>query len=501
MASSTKPLANSAPPPGFTGAGNYRWVWQAPVFALLGALAIYVVGSTRSVAGTILILLSPFMVGVVSIGLGQGFTKAIAIGKTLQWWHGLWFLAFFSGLIWRSVGGLNESPQDPVDATAGVRIVLEVILGLSLLMLLAARRRSWITSAVRGLPGGLFALGMIFLVSTVWSIFPAWTFVKSGEFLLDVALLAAMLVAIKSIDDYENFLNWTWCIYGSLLAWIWVGIVLFPHDALQRGVGTLGVQLFGIVPWVHANSVGEYAAILAVVAVSRLLANTGGKQDRFWYTGILLFSLATLILAQTRSAIAGFVVALVLMLFLSGRRALNVFLLFSCAMLLLIGGVSTVALEFLQRGQDIHVVQQLTGRTQYWAIAWHKFLERPWTGYGAFAGGRFLVLTYFPVNHSQMHSDYFEILIGTGFLGVAAIFAVLISTWYVLSRIYRRSSPGSLERILSIEAMGVLAVLTVRSFLNDTLIWHPYLPFLVVLGFAEFVRRQGFSTPIRSRQH
>lgn len=494
MASSVKPLANSAPPWPPAGARTSRWFWQVPAFALLGGLAIYVVGSTRSVAGAILILAAPFMFIVVSIGLGQGFTKAIAIWKTLKWWHGLWLLAFFSGLIWRSVGGLNESPQDPVDATAGLRMVLEVILGLSLLMLLAARRKSWITSILRGLPGGLFALGMIFLVSTTWSVFPVWTFLKSGEFLLDVALLATMLVAIKSIENYENFLNWTWSIYGSLLAWIWLGIALFPKDALQRGVGTLGVQLFGIVPWVHANSVGEFGAILAVVAVSRLLSNTGGKQDRFWYTGILFFSLATLILAQTRSAIAGFAVALILVLFLSGRRALNVFLFFGGALLLLIGGVSTVAVEFLQRGQNIHVVQQLTGRTQYWAIAWHKFLERPWTGYGAFAGGRFLVLTYFPVNHSQMHSDYFEILIGTGFLGVACIFVVLASTWLILSRIYRRSAAGSLERILSIETMGVLAVLTVRSFLNDTLIWHPFLPFLVVLGFAEFVRRREYAS-------
>ena len=500
MALSAKPLENGTSAWGHAGARNFQGFWQVPVFGLLGALAIYVAFSARTVGEAIIVLLAPFLLVVVSIGFSQGFTKAVAFAKTLQWWHGLWFLAFSSGLIWRSIGGLNDTPQDPVDATVGVRIVLELLLGLSLLLLLAARRQSWITSIFRGLLGGLFALCLIFLLSTAWSVSPAWTFLKTGELLLDVALLAVMLVAIQSLRAYENFLDWTWTIYGSLLAWIWMGILLFPHDALQRGVGTLGVQLFGIVPWVHANSVGEYGAILGIVAVSRLLSHRGGKRDLFWYTGILFFSLATMILAQTRSAIAGFGVALILVLFFSGKRALNAFLLFCGVTLVLIGGVSTIVLEFLQRGQNIHVVEQLTGRTQYWAIAWQKLLERPWTGYGAFAGGRFLVLTYFPVNHSQMHSDYFEILIGTGFWGVAAILIVLVATWYILYQTYRRSSADSLERILSIESMGVLAVLTVRSFLNDTLIWHPPLPFLAIVGFAEFVRRRRISPPSRNPQ-
>jgi O-antigen ligase len=500
MALSAKPLENGVSAWGSAGARNFLGLLPILGFALLGALAIYAIGSARTVSEAIILLLAPFLLLIVSIGFSQGFTRAVAIGGTLKWWHGLWFLAFCSGLIWRSVGGLNDTPQDPVDTTAAIRIVLEVLLGISLLLLLASRRQSWIASMFRGLPGGLTCLGLIFLVSTAWSVLPLWTFLRSGEFLLDVALLAVVLVAIPSLKGYEEFLEWTWSIYGCLLAWIWMGIVFFPHDALQRGVGTLGVQLYGIVPWVHANSVGEYGAILGIVALSRLVSNRGGKRDRFWYLGLLFFGLATLLLAQTRSAIAGFGLAMILVLLLSGRRALNIFLFVGGVTLLLVGSVSTVALEFLQRGQDIHVVQQLTGRTQYWAIAWHKLLERPWTGYGAFAGGRFVVLTYFPVNHSQMHSDYFEILIGTSFWGVAAIFIVLAAAWYILSRTYRGSPADSLEKILSIEAMGVLAVLTVRSFLNDTLVWHPPLPFLAVLGFAEFVRRRGIRMPGRNPQ-
>ena len=57
-----------------------------------------------------------------------------------------------------------------------------------------------------------------------------------------------------------------------------------------------------------------------------------------------------------------------------------------------------------------------------------------------------------------------------------------------------RSAPGagncySLVQRLQVEAIGILAVLSVRSMFTVELIWHPPLNFLLVLGFAEYLRR------------
>jgi hypothetical protein len=59
-----------------------------------------------------------------------------------------------------------------------------------------------------------------------------------------------------------------------------------------------------------------------------------------------------------------------------------------------------------------------------------------------------------------------------------------------------------MERDLSVECIGVMGMLTVHSFFNNELCWHPPLLFLAVLGYAEFLRRrmkeQRGNVPFRS---
>jgi hypothetical protein len=47
-----------------------------------------------------------------------------------------------------------------------------------------------------------------------------------------------------------------------------------------------------------------------------------------------------------------------------------------------------------------------------------------------------------------------------------------------------------MEYQLAVEAVGVLAIVTVRSFFTIHLVWHTSEQFLVILGFAEFLRRR-----------
>ncbi len=91
---------------------------------------------------------------------------------------------------------------------------------------------------------------------------------------------------------------------------------------------------------------------------------------------------------------------------------------------------------------------------------------------------------------STLHSDYLEIIVGTGIWGLIPALAALLGTWWFLVRYLQRSSEATLERQLAYEAVAVLGLLTFRSVFMTMLTWHPPLDFLVVLGTAEFLRRR-----------
>src|SRR4029077_9164065 len=125
-----------------------------------------------------------------------------------------------------------------------------------------------------------------------------------------------------------------------------------------------------------------------------------------------------------------------------------------------------------------------------WGLAWQKFLEHPLLGYGAYAGGRFAVLAGNKVDVSTLHSDFAELMVGTGLLGVILAVIVLLGTWWALFGAFRNSSLETSERQLVIEAIGVFGVISTRSVFTSNLFSHPPLMFLAILGYAEFLRRR-----------
>jgi hypothetical protein len=42
-----------------------------------------------------------------------------------------------------------------------------------------------------------------------------------------------------------------------------------------------------------------------------------------------------------------------------------------------------------------------------------------------------------------------------------------------------------------VEALAVFTVVMIRSMFSTTLFWHPPLPFLLIVGYAEFLRRRS----------
>src|SRR5207244_5459756 len=192
----------------------------------------------------------------------------------LHWWHWLWFLVLASGLVFR-IRDIEAIQEAPLDVWAAARIGLMGLVAMVLLGRLASRASNWDAALVRGLPAGVCLYGLISLISMLWSLYPMWTLYKSVEYLIDVALLAAVVTVVRNIDEIKSLFDWTWLLCGLLLLTVWLGVLLRPDVAAVKGIGLIGVQIQGIFPWISSKGVGELAAILLVVPATGLLFRKG----------------------------------------------------------------------------------------------------------------------------------------------------------------------------------------------------------------------------------
>jgi len=244
------------------------------------------------VIGALLVLL------LLGLALPQLKTNAAYLKGRLNWWHFLWFLIYVSALVFR-VRDMDQFRSTPVDAWAMFRILPELFLGLYLLLSLAMRRMLWLGSLFQGIPGVLAIYALYCTLSTLWSIFGAFTFYKSVEFLLDVSVLSAILCFFTTAEQYKIFFDFTWTVYAIETFWCWCQVVIWPSEVLIDG------RLKGVFPMTAYNAVGEYGAVLCIVAICRLVPFQQGVFKRSWYACLFIFGLATLLFSQTRNTIFG----------------------------------------------------------------------------------------------------------------------------------------------------------------------------------------------------
>lgn len=403
--------------------GRAGWWFALPVafIGYLGCAALFGFASRFSHADLVVIagaLLAVPAIVVLASALRQGLSHARTLFSSLKWWHWLWALTVVSALTWR-IRGASEIASQPVDAWAAVRIGIDMVVAFILPGRLALRRTHWLGSMLRGLVGALTVFGLVCLASTAWSVFPTWTLYKSVEYLIDIALLAAILESLDSPLQFRNLFNWTWTLYGGLLLSVWLGTLLWPHEAfygqiLQRGAA-LESRLQGVLPAISSNDVGTYAAILGLVSLTRLFPASRERFPKPWYILLLIGSLVTMVLAQTRTAFAGFAFGGLFILLYSKRGKLGALLTFVVAPVLALATMGGLIWSFLERGQTEAQLATLSSRAQWWSFAWQTFLERPLTGFGAYAAGRFAVLAKLGLGEtSTLHSDYLDVLVGTG---------------------------------------------------------------------------------------
>src|SRR5713226_600154 len=422
---------------------------------------------------------------IILWGLQSAPAKLKSFATQFRWWHFLWLLVVLSGQVFR-VRDVEAIQANPLDFWAVYRVVLMSIVALVLLSRLVFRRTSWDESFFRGLIGLVTGYAMVSLVSTLWSVYPMWTLYKSIEYLVDLALIAAVVVSVKTVEEFKTLFDFNWVILSFLIGTVWLGVAVWPEGAIIHQ-GLLGVQIQGVLPAMETNGVGDLGAVLGVVTLARLLFPT--KHRRF-YLVVFFISMATLVLSQSRSPLTGFLVALILVLF--AARRICVIALFAVLLpaVLSVTHLGDLFWEFFQRGQTSKVFESLSGRVQLWELAWDLFKEQPLIGYGAYAGARFGVIANLRATAgSSILNTWLEVLIGTGLLGLMPFVGAFLGVWMVLLHFAARVRHGTVVHRLQVEAIGVLAVLSVRSVFTSELIWHPPSNFFLVLGYAELLRR------------
>lgn len=428
------------------------------------------------------------------IVLAWRLTSPPVQGGSLRWIYLAWALLLAASTVWNLAKDVRLS-ADEAGADNFVRLGFLALGCLFILFIGAKYRFALISEMSRGVLGIFFVFSLWGLASTLWSVLPTSTLYKSIEYSAMFALFAltissilmnirdprSRLLAVKSIFD------WNWFLVAMLLVSVYMGLIVFPEYAIVPGVGMLGFSISGAFPAISANGVGQHAAILGIVVFIRLLLK---PKSRLLYAPILAVCLVTMVLTQSRTPILAFLVAAAVVLVASRRFGLLAFLSFSVSTVLLSAYGQTI-FEFMRREQSEGNMQTLSGRTIYWQSSLEAVSESWINGYGANAGGKYVLQTLGEVGSSSVHSTWIETLLDTGVVGVALLLVGLTATWVGLFKVRSYAVASPVGRLIWFESLGVLVILSLRSVFTVTLVWTSAVLVLgLVLVFVSVMRRQ-----------
>jgi O-antigen ligase len=439
--------------------------------------------------------------------------------EEVRWVYLAWVLLFASTLVW----SISAESVNTAAAQAGTsNFVRLAFLGLGVVVtsIIAARYRfAFVGYLVTGVLGIFFLLTSWSFVTALWSVSPAVTIYKSFEYFAALFLVASALSMIRARPLTRTFqerllltkalFDWYWVLILALLLAVYLGILVWPTKAFASSIGLFSFKLQGVFPQVSSNGVGDFAAIIGTVVGARLLCRpregAAGqrltKSSRLIYTLVLAFAAITMILAQSRSPILGFLLAMIVVSIAAHRY--RIFLLatvFLCAMFFSnYGGVNDVTYDYMKRGQDEGNVESLSGRTGYWEAAFDATLEQPVGGYGAYAGGRYVLDRIDNSGVSSLHNTYMELFVGTGVVGLAILVAGLLATLYWLFRLRSRAALHPVSWSLWVESLGVLTVMLLRSAFSVPFIWSHVLTLGLILIFITVLRKS--KQPVRKRSY
>jgi O-antigen ligase len=205
-----------------------------------------------------------------------------------------------------------------------------------------------------------------------------------------------------------------------------------------------------------ANGVGRFAAILALIALSRLRGPELVK--RAGWSGLLALSVLGLALSESRTAILGFIVGS-LVIVIANRK-------FSW-LVAVVPGVFYFLYKawFVWRFKgNFENAFFLTGRETTWRKALSLSFQSPFVGHG-FHADRLML------EGEHVHMAYLHSLIQSGIVGAILFAGAVVGLWIMVVRnrvMQRTALVHGVPNLLLTESLALLGFLTARSFFEST---------------------------------
>lgn len=217
-------------------------------------------------------------------------------------------------------------------------------------------------------------------------------------------------------------------------------------------------------PFSQSTTFGRYLMFMVIFgfAVHRFL----GRRSRHALTVLLGVSLVFLLLTNTRSALLGAAIGLVVVAVL--HRSRRMMLLLVVVAVAGIAAVPAVGERFAQITTERSVGGGPTGNTLAWRVGyWTEIIaladRNPVTGIGPNMTQRETDAAKKP------HNDFLRAYVETGLLGLTAYLAVVVMLLHTGVRALRRAPPGSVERGIAIGFAGCAVAFVAVSLISNVI--------------------------------
>jgi O-antigen ligase len=384
------------------------------------------------------------------------------------------------------------------------------------------------------LPKGFSAFGALLAVTTLLVpdlLADAWK--KTVPVLGPVALLAVLVLGWtilsmqfsgqgwRTIDNYARFLLIPWCgLLAFALApsrfWLWIGamsgVALACAIAIAEMISGFERAGGGGNPIVFAN---------AVLALLVLAVYCRPQDKRPWTLPLLAVMLVlgtiAIVLSGSRGVLPGLGLVVLVAAIGSGGRgarfrigvslgALLLLLALMCAVPWLTAHMRLENIQTdLQKYSTGHVDSAVGARLEFLSLAWHAFLDHPWTGVGIDRFGtlvdqlpvcRTQELTVCTLHHAHNDLAQWSATLGIpGFFLIVALYLLPASHFLRIIVVHRLAIPkGSAWAGLMLVAVYVLSGITQSMFAHalTTMLYAVLVGLLLGLSLRE-------SPPVESR--
>jgi O-antigen ligase len=368
------------------------------------------------------------------------------------------FITFLWILIWGGMfsGIYNiQSPRflsDPFSIMQGVRSLFPILAFYLCLIWILAKRPKF--PFLRNPLGFLMSYSLIgFLTSLFLSVDTTTSIYWVSIYLAPLLVFWSILAEESARSIVQKI------IYINYVIFFFIAFSVFPEVA-KILLGRARLTSYNHLPFnlglMTKNGTGRFALVVFIVAISRM--SSQGKRFRFFWAASTLVSLIILAGTQSRTALLGLAICLVLYVLLQG---INWRFLFLGPVITAIVWVSGV--KWRAHGQW-DMLLSLTGRQGTWQRGLEMIKHSPLLGWG-FNADRLML------NLEHMHNSYLHAMIHTGIVGVLFFIAAIIGIWYLIFRhnlIFRARGAQGSDKPLLMESVMIIGFLTARSFFEST---------------------------------